>query len=58
MNDFYLVVEMKDGKIVWSDNIVTRSKEHAIAKVNYYTKFGKGRTFDVLKVKQFSKLKI
>lgn len=56
MKDMYVVVEIKDAKIIWSDTTITLDKEHAKSRKEYFNKFGKGRKFEVLKVKQFQKV--
>ena len=54
--NIYLVVELKDGKVIWSDTAITTDKNTAKTRLDYFTKFGRGRVFDVLKVKQFQKV--
>ena len=56
MKNVYLVAEIKDGKIVWSDTSIATDKESAKIKLDFFTKFGRGRVFEVLKVKQFQKV--
>ena len=56
MANIYLVVEIKDGKVVWSDTSITTEKSSAKTRLDRFTKFGRGRVFEVLKVKQFQKV--
>lgn len=56
MKDFYLVAEIKDGKLIWSDTSITTDKDSAKTRLNFFNKFGRGRVFEVLKVKQFQKV--
>lgn len=56
MTEFYLVVEMSEGKVIWSDTRISTSKESAKTKLNFFNKFGRGRSFEVMKVKQFAKV--
>ena len=56
MANIYLVVEIKDGKVVWSDTSITTEKSSAKTRLDCFTKFGRGRVFEVWKVKQFQKV--
>ena len=52
----YLVVEIKNGEIIWSDSAISSSKEEALTRKNFIQKHNRTRKFEIMRVSQLKKL--